>query len=211
MQRACSQRECLSLYFIDRCLVCGLSVSCNYMQTWLWITEMRTDTSGVSPCAYLVGTVSYVHTCLFSYTAVNSSAWSRLDALKGQKGHIRKWVCKAWLAELDMESGSERGEVGTLLQVFPHTMSLCLSPFPPSFLFCAFVHSCVTLAHAGPQHQRALMRDLWVFDHALPHPLLLAVWVHPVDLVPIAFAFRGETVTWAFGLISEQHWESLRR
>lgn len=47
-------------------------------------------------------------------------------------------------------------------------------------------------AHAGPQHESTLLGDFWIFNHALPQPLLLPVWVHPVHLVPVTCALRGQ-------------------
>lgn len=74
----------------------------------------------------------------------------------------------------------------SLLNAFPSHLSPSLHPL------CFCPGSCAVLAHAGPQHQRALLRDLWVLDHTLPQPLFLPVRVHPVHLVLVALASKGK-------------------
>lgn len=49
------------------------------------------------------------------------------------------------------------------------------SLFIPPILSVPEGGSCEVLAHAGAQHQGALLRDLRVLDHPLPQPLLLSV------------------------------------
>lgn len=70
-------------------------------------------------------------------------------------------------------------------------LSFCYS-FLSSVLWSA---SCIALAHARSQHQSALLRDFWVFNHALPQLLLFPIWIHPVHLIPVAFTLRGKTNT----------------
>lgn len=178
----------------------------------------------------LFGRYSKLHTTCFSYTAVNSSAWSRLDALEGRGGTCG-WVCKAWLAVLDWRiwtghlggGGVGRGTVSVPLWAFeswtrrcfvfswPFLSSSCLlTPSHQFLLLFSFIlsvlwpGSCVALAHAGSQHQSTLVRDFWVFNHALPQPLFLPAWVHPVYLIPIAVALREEETNICFTL-----WEPL--
>lgn len=73
---------------------------------------------------------------------------------------------------------------------FLFLLSICYSLL--SSLSVLWSASCVALAHAGSQHQSTLVRDFWVFNHTLPQPLLLPVGVHPVYLVPVAFALSEE-------------------
>lgn len=184
--------------------------TCRY-DTGSWITETRTDTSGVTPCAY-PARYSKLHTThVFSYTAVNSSAWSGLDASEDE------CVRHDWLNGASQEERSrERDDLCSLMSVWvlnPFVFFLTVpllqlsppavtSPLPPSLLFffilsCLCFHpgSCVAPAHAGSQHQSTLVRDFRVFYHALPQPLFLPVWIHPVYLVPVAFALRGKEGT----------------
>lgn len=141
----------------------------------------------------------------------NSSAWSWVDALASTGRRV--WECKAWVAIVDWKGSLNRAaqgeEVGRgmaisflLLVAGPFTVPLLhlsvfapplLSPLP-SFILSTILlpsRSCVVLVHGGSQHQRTLLRDLWVFNHVLPHPLLFPIWVHPVYLVSVAFAFGG--------------------
>lgn len=68
---------------------------------------------------------------------------------------------------------------GPLLQLSPQAFaslllrSLCYSLL--SSLPALWPGSCVALAHAGSQHQSTLLRDFWVFNHALPQPLFLPI------------------------------------
>lgn len=179
------------------------------MQNWLWTWTTATRT--VPPCAYsVVVTVSYIQH-VFSYTAVNSSAWSWLDILEDRGAHVDECVRHDWLIWTGEEiwkghlRGERIGEKGSQFldrstspalswhHLFDALLSLRYSLL--SSLSVLRSASCIALAHAGSQHQGALLRDFWVFDHALPHLLLLPVWVHPFHISPIALTLRGETNT----------------
>lgn len=63
--------------------------------------------------------------------------------------------------------------------------------------------SCAALTHAWPQHQSTLLRNLWVFYHALPNSLFLPVRVHPVHFISIAFTLRRKRRHVCFTLLGQ--------
>lgn len=172
--------------------------SCFFCQTrWFdsasWITETQMDTPGLTLCAYLLTNAQH-HLHLQQWIAV-----------LGGSGSTCVWECKAWLAVLHYRRDqTERTVFVPVWERFFFFMTV-----PPSRLF-SHLHvssssliffysrphfkpsSCVAPAHAWSQHQSTLLRDFWVFSHALPQPLFLPEWVHPVYLVPVTFAWRGE-------------------
>lgn len=113
---------------------------------------------------------------------------TRLDTL--QWGHTWMNVRHDWLAN---EEGCWQ-EV-TSCFITPRWSPALMSGLSLSLILARwrvlFPASCAVLAHAGSQHQSALLRHLWVFNHALPQPLLLPVRVHPVHLAAVAQACRA--------------------
>lgn len=204
------KEERLCLHTLDLRL---MPSSFDHKQTWNLAHESlrrRRTTWGVTPCAYSVRTTLIF---FFPHRTVNSSAWLRLDASEGPHVDERK----AWLVRYEEGSGQEvtgtKKEEGQSLDpslsVFCFISQLLTSSysFPsPGTLLIVSVRgpppaSCVVFAHAGSQHQSALLRHLWVFHHALPQPLLLPVGVHPVHLAAVAQAWRAGGANVSFGCV----------
>lgn len=211
------EEECLSLFIVDLCLMsykCPPSAltTCRY-GSGTSVTDTRTDTWGVTPCAY-----SGTYNTFFIYNS-KQQCLVKTRCFRGGTW----WVSKAWLAVLDRRGHLNRASQGersrdrerdrvsfnlgpfAVLFFSPalssrlHITSLSFSS-PAVVLFhplCLHLRpgSCDVLAHAGSQQQSALLRDFRVFHHALPQPLFLPIWVHPVYHVPVALALRGEDTT----------------
>lgn len=126
-----------------------------------------------------------------------------------QRGHVSMSVRHDWLFRTGEAVWTGRRERDSLfehccvlfylLQLSSLAFASLLSLPPLSQLFCFIPSVCTSgpgsravLTHAGSQQQSALLRDLRVFHHALPQPLLLPVRVHPVHLVTIALALRDK-------------------
>lgn len=71
-----------------------------------WITETWTYTSGFTPCALSVGTVSYIQHMSFIYSS-KQQCLVKNRCFRGQRGTYW-WVCKAWLAVLDRRRNLNR-------------------------------------------------------------------------------------------------------
>lgn len=142
-------------------------------------------------CAYSAR-YSKLHTThvFFSlYTAVNSSAWSILDAFEGRGLHVDECVRHDWLNRASREEGSRKRDDLCCSQSWAFTLDRSTSPDLSSHLHItssSLIHSllslsvlrsgsCVATSHAGSKHQSTLMRDFWLFNHALPQPLFLPV------------------------------------
>lgn len=123
-------------------------------------------------------------------------------------------VCSGQEQESEQSMSGERGTESLLQRRFSSAspdsstcpgLSLHLPCLPLFFSFvppsCVGPGSCIAPAHAGSQHQSTLMRDLWVFNHALPQPLFLSVRVHPVYLAPVTRPFWGERNKNVFALL----------
>lgn len=121
-----------------------------------WITETWTYTSGVTLCAFSVGTVSYIQHMSFIYSS-KQQCLVMTRCFGGQRGTCG-WVCKAWLAVLDRRrnlnrasQGEEEGK-GTVVWVLDpslccfsrpfHLSSSLLTPSPHFLFFCCILFVC---------------------------------------------------------------------
>lgn len=163
----------------------------------------RTDTLGVTMCLFRgyrwIQRGVCIGSCKQQQSLLNRGTYGRAS--------------KAWPAVLETRSDlniKESWERDTSpSEAFEFLFAyfswlLCLSSsrlitsdllFPPSLWSPSTVHrsgSRAALAHAWPQHQSTLLRNLWVFDHALPNLLFLPVRVHPVHFISVAFTLGRE-------------------
>ena len=208
-----------------------VSVSCNYMQIWLWYVNHRGEDGHIrGHTSVLIRLVKHTSHVFIYSSKQQCLVKTRCFEGRGGGAHVDECVRHDWLIWTGDEiwtGGKKSGEGWPLLLHESwtlhcsvcswqfHSISPLLSPshhffvlllslcYPPSsFLPVLAPCSWVALAHAGSQHQRTLVGDFWVLNHALPQPLFLPIWVHPVYLVPVAFALRGdETNTQTFVLL----------
>lgn len=156
------KEECLSLYIVDlrlmpyKCPPSALT-TCRY-ESGTWVTETRTDTWGVTPCAY-----SGTYNTFFIYNS-KQQCLVKTRCFRGGTW----WVSKAWLAVLDRRGHLNRASQGDrsrerervsfnlvpfavfffFFQLSPHTFISLLSLSPLPLLFSFILSVCTS----GPAH-----------------------------------------------------------